>query len=131
MNFTHPNYATGVPDLAAPFGEVSKDTSYTIKPSESGKRFTNEGALGGIVFTLPAIAPGRIFEFVVVEDQSLTVATAEATGNMIAPDTVVGVSVAFASVGDKVGGVLQVESNKDGTKWITKKLSSNALTITT
>lgn len=42
---------------------VNKTTDYTITADDSGKIFTNEGASGAVVFTLPAAAAGLYYGF--------------------------------------------------------------------
>lgn len=59
---------------AFPSPIVAKTDDYTIKGHESGKCFSNAGASGAVVFTLPTPWVGAQFHFVkVVQDQDLTI----------------------------------------------------------
>jgi len=57
----------------------AKTADYTIKAGDFGAVFTNEGATGAVIFTLPAAASttrGAWVEVFVTDAQNVTVATA-------------------------------------------------------
>lgn len=68
--------------LLAPIGSrswpIAKTANYTISAFESGKTFTNDGATGIVVFSLPAASPGLEFTFVVRANQHLRIDPATA-----------------------------------------------------
>lgn len=108
--------------------EVAKTADYTVDDSDSGTLFTNTGALGAVIFTLPAIEAGLYFEFLAVADFGLTVASAEGD-NMVTSNDASADSVGFVTGGDIIGGRVAIASNMAGTKWYVTKLSDNAMTI--
>ena len=65
----------GRADAGAAFKEVvAKTAAYTIKDYETGKCFSNAGATGSVVLTLPTPKAGFWFQFVkVVPDQILSI----------------------------------------------------------
>jgi hypothetical protein len=103
----------------APMNVVAKTANYTILPTDkNGTLFTNRGAVGAIVFTLPApsaVPSGTWFHFLGIADQTITVATATV-------DTLIGFndadldSVGIATAGDLIGVLLKLVC--DGTSWI-------------
>jgi hypothetical protein len=108
--------------------EVAKTADYVVTVADSGTEFTNTGAVAPVNFTLPTLATGLKYKFRVYADQTLTV-TAAVAGTVIAPNDITADSVAFATGGDKIGGVFLVRSNQAATKWIVEKPCSNAMTI--
>ena len=109
--------------------EVAKTANYTILPSDNGKLFTNTGASGAVTLTLPALAPGYKFGFFVVANQNLTVSSAAGNDIVVFNDAAAS-TLAFSTTNEKIGGMLVVESNLDGTKWYASKPCSNTLTVT-
>lgn len=109
--------------------EVAKTADYTVVAADNGTTFTNTGAAGAVVFTLPALAPGLAFEFRVVADQNVTVASV-AGDDMIVFNDAAADSVAFSTAGQKIGGGVLVFSNAAGTKWYVRNASAGANTIT-
>lgn len=92
---------------------VPKAASYTlIAPMDSaGTTFTNKGAVGAIVFTLPAAIRallGYHYRFRVVADQTITVAPPVADTALALNDTAAD-SVALSTGGQKLGGVIEAE----------------------
>lgn len=115
--------------------EVAKTSAYTVGSTtsallESGTLYTNTGAVGSVTFTLPTLAAGLVYHFLVVADQTIVVASA-AGDDMVVPNDAAADSVSFATAGDKIGGLVTVASNAAGTKWIVTKPCSNAMTIVT
>jgi hypothetical protein len=109
--------------------EVAKTGDYTLKVSDSGSLFTNTGASGAVDFTLPAILPGLVYEFLVVADDTVTVTSNEGS-NIVAFNNPAASSLAFSTSSQKVGGHLLVFSNVAGTLWYVSDLSpDNAITV--
>ena len=125
---THGNYGTGIPDFDSPLAEVPKTASYTVLPSDNGTRFTNTGASGAVTFTLPKLAPGYVFEFLVAANQNVTITSNEGS-NIMTSNNASASSLAFSSAGDLIGGFVRLETNIAGTKWYVKVLCKNAFTI--
>lgn len=111
--------------------ETAKTADYTVLSTDYGVLFTNTGAAGAVIFTLPTLAAGAgPFGFLVVADQTVTVASA-AGDDMVTVNDASADSVAFSTAGDKIGGFVVVYANAAGTKWYVEKRSSNAMTIAT
>lgn len=108
--------------------EVPKTGNYGVLATDNNSLFTNTGAVGSVIFTLPARAAGLQYTFFVVADQSLSVASA-AGSDMVTSNNASASSVGFATGGDKIGGCVRVTCNAAATKWYVEKLSPNALTI--
>lgn len=109
--------------------ELAKTADYAVTAADAGTLLTNTGAVGAVIFTLPALAAGLgPFEFLAVADQSLSVASAAGNDIVTANDAQAS-SVGFATGGDKIGGRLRIVANAAGTRWYVELLSSNALTI--
>ena len=111
--------------------EVAKTSDYTILPADNQKMFTNAGALGAVVFTLPTIGVGYEFYFFVDADQNFTVKTPSNATIVVVAGSRAAYQVAFTTSSDKAGGCLRIFSNQAGTLWYVQKLCSNALTVTT
>ena len=111
-------------------GQYDKTADYTIPANAFiGALFTNAGAVGAVVITLPALAPNRVFGFRVIADQTLTVASA-AGDDMVTKNDASADSVAFSTANEKIGGGVLIESNSDGTKWLVTNISAGSNTIT-
>jgi hypothetical protein len=50
-----------------------KTNSYTINKAESSEIFTNSGAAGGFIFTLPTASEGLFFEFYVTTAKNIRI----------------------------------------------------------
>lgn len=93
-----------------------KTADYTVLEADNGTLFTNRGAGGAVVFTLPATAKkGLRYRFYVVADQSVTVTCGTADTGVAFNDAAVD-SVAFSTASKKVGASLEVIG--DGTSWL-------------
>ena len=109
--------------------EVAKTANYTIVSGDNGKLFTNLGAAGTVIFTLPALAVGPFkFGFLVVADFTVQISSAEGA-NIVAFNNASANSLAFSTGGAKIGGHLEFFSNADGTKWYVKVRSTNTITV--
>lgn len=110
---------------------VPKTEAYTLTASDNGTLFTTSGATGGVTFTLPDIAVGLQFEFLNLEDQDMTVASAEGD-NMVVIDDAEADSIAFSTASEKVGARVLVESIYDGStlRWVCENKSIGAHTVT-
>lgn len=53
--------------------QVAKTANYTLVDSDHGKLFTNAGAGGAVIFTLPTAKAGTFFRFLRVAAQDVTV----------------------------------------------------------
>jgi hypothetical protein len=96
---------------------IAMTASYQLTPGDVGGFFTNRGAGGAIIFTLPAIADvpaGASFEFYVVADQDLTVGGV--AGSLFTKNDVAANSVKYGTTSEKLGGYFRIRS--DGTSWL-------------
>lgn len=97
---------------------AAKTADYTVTTLDNNTLFTNKGAAGAVIFTLPATALlGLRYGFYVAADQSLTV-TAGTADTLIVFNDAAADSVGFATAGDKVGGYLEVIG--DGALWMVR-----------
>lgn len=117
----------GVFDLY--LNEVAKTADYTILPADNGTLFTNAGAAGAVVFTLPAIAKGYFLGFFVVANQNVTVASAGSNDNIVVINDAAADSVAFSTNNEKIGGYVELFTSLAGDKWYVRKYCSNTLTV--
>lgn len=98
---------------------IAKTASYTLKfmqPDRPGTRYTNRGAGGAVVFTLPAPSPalnGVFYEFLGVADQTFTVSAG--TGKGVAFNNATCASLACSTAGQKIGALIRAHC--DGTSW--------------
>ncbi len=113
---------------------VAKTADYTIVSplatdgtgDASGTIFTNRGATGAVVLTLPApilALTGLFYDVVGIAAQSITVATATADTLIVTNDTAAD-SLAIATASDKIGAAMRFIC--DGTSWIGFGLSTGA-----
>lgn len=108
------------PGLAQHFKRVvAKTADYTVTAADNDTVFTNQGAAGAIVFTLPTLARGLHYSFFVEADQSITV-TAAAADTIVTHNDAAADSVAFSTASRKLGASLEVWANADATKWLTR-----------
>jgi hypothetical protein len=114
----------------AAFGmrEVAKAASYTVLPTDNGTRFTTLGAVGAIVFTLPALAPGLRFQFLNLVAQDMTITSAAGNDIFVFNDLAAS-SIAFTTSMEEIGANVIVYSNEAGTAWYVDQLCKNALTV--
>ena len=95
---------------------VNKTAAYTCTRADSGTHFTQSG--GPVVFTLPAVATSAGCEYwfasVAGVNDDLTV-TAPA-GTLVAFNNLGATSIAFATNGLILGGIIHVVCN--GSKWM-------------
>lgn len=105
-----------IPD---PLNVSAKTADYTIKPSDPcGTLFTNRGAAGAVVFTLPgptAVPSGTFYLFVGIADQNVTVA-AGTVDTLVTKNDAAADSIAMSTSGEKIGGTMLFFT--DGTAWI-------------
>src|SRR3990167_5933595 len=97
----------------------AKTASYTVKPEDLGKLFTNRGAGGSVTFTLPTTAEVfsgwwcEFFTAVLAQNVIIAAGTADkmVTFNDIAAD-----SVALSTASERAGAGVRVVH--DGTGWV-------------
>ena len=95
---------------------VAKTADYTVLEADNNTLFTNRGAGGAVVFTLPATAKkGLRYGFFVAADQSVTV-TAGTAGTAVAFNDAAANSVAYSTSSEKIGAMIEVIG--DGTGWL-------------
>ncbi len=97
---------------------VAKTANYTVTTADNDTYFTNRGASGTVVFTLPATPyKGLRYCFHAVAGQTLTVA-AGTNGTMIAMNDAAANSISFSTANEIIGGSVEVLG--DGTSWLTQ-----------
>lgn len=95
---------------------IAKTADYTVTENDNGTLFTNRGATGAVIFTLPATAEkGLRYGFYVVADQNVTV-TAGTADTMVVFNDATADSVAFSTASKKIGAYVEVYG--DGTGWL-------------
>lgn len=98
----------------------AKTADYTIVTGTdaSGTVFTNRGAAGAVIFTLPAPAQaiaGVFYEFLAVAAQNVTVKTAT-VDTLITFNDLTADSITLSTAGEIIGGAIRLIC--DGTSWI-------------
>lgn len=96
---------------------VAKTADYTVTAADNNTIFTNQGAVGAVVFTLPTIAKGLRYRFFVEADQNVTVASVVSDTLVVFNDAAAD-SIAFSTSSEKIGGSIEVIANADATKWL-------------
>lgn len=96
---------------------VAKTSDYTVTAADNGTLFTNGGASGAVVFTLPTIAKGLRYRFFVEADQNVTV-TAGTADTLVVFNDAAADSIAFSTSSEKIGGSVEVVANAAATKWL-------------
>lgn len=100
----------------------AKTASFTldVPGTPAGAVFTNAGATGAVVMTLPQLAPnnewdGYWVEFQGIADQSITIACA--AGKAITFNNAAATSLAASTGGQKIGAVLRARWDAGQSKW--------------
>lgn len=104
--------------LSGPY--VPKTADYTIVTGTdpSGTVFTNRGATGTVIFTLPAPSQGiagTVYHFLGIADYTVTVKTATAD-TLITKNDLTADSLSFQTAGELIGA--RMSAVCDGTSWI-------------
>jgi len=96
---------------------VAKTADYTVSEVlDNNVLFTNGGAAGAVVFTLPATAKkGLRYGFYVAANQTVTV-TAGTADTLIAVNDIAADSIAFSTANEKTGSFVEILG--DGAKWM-------------
>ena len=111
--------------------EIAKASDYAILAGYNGSLFTNAGASGTVVFTLPAIQPNLRFGFYVVADYRVDIRVPTADlGKVVAFNSASADGVSFQTAGQSLGGGMILQSNLAGTLWYAFNMSAGAHTIT-
>lgn len=108
---------------------VPKTASFTadLNAFPSGTRYTNAGAAGAIVCTLPTPATGigswngHTVELHGMADQSITLATA--AGKTVTFNNAAATSVAASTAGQKIGALIRAVWNATSGKWMVSGLA--------
>jgi hypothetical protein len=98
---------------------VAKTADYTIDPAvdPSGTVFTNRGAAGAVVFTLPAARAalaGFVYTFKVHANQNVTVAS-NPVDTLVTLNDAAADSLAASTTNEKIGA--EIRAFCDGTSW--------------
>lgn len=110
------------------FGPIAKTGNYTVLAADSGYLFTNTGAAGAVIFTLPTtIAAGFRARFQVTADQNVTVAAP--ANKLITFNNLAATSVAFSTAGNRIGAGVEIIANEDATKYIAIPSGANTMTV--
>lgn len=110
-----------------PFSVVAKTANYTLTAADVGKCFTNTGAAGAVVFTLPTAAPGYVFEFFVTANQTVTITAP--SGKLIAFNNAAATSAAWSTSNEKIGQSARVIMNDAGDKYMLFPAGGGTVTI--
>ena len=104
----------------------AKTANYTILEGESGTVFTNGGAGGEVVFTLPTPASGLFYYVIAVAAQNVVVKPPTADTMMCFND-IAADQIAFNTANEIVGGGFMFTA-LDGTNWSCQELIHDAQT---
>lgn len=112
--------------LLAPRGVYRKSTNYTVTAADNGLLFI---ATGAATFTLPTKANGLAFRITQTVDSDLTIS---GSSDLIHKGSAAASSVAFSTVGQKIGSQVLVECVYTGTgtlKWPVTNLGGTTATV--
>lgn len=110
LGVAKPNPAGGWLDI------VAKTANYVVTYADNNTLFTNRGASGAVVFTLPALPLKSLrYGFYVAANQDVTVNSA-AVNQIVAFNDVDADGIAFTTSGEKAGTF--IEFIGDGTQWL-------------
>lgn len=96
---------------------VAKTADYTVLAADNDTIFTNKGASGAVIFTLPTLARGLHYRFICEAAQNVTV-TAAAADTIVTHNDLAADSVALSTANRQIGGSVEVFANSDATKWL-------------
>ena len=97
---------------------IAKTADYTVvAATDNNAIFTNQGASGAVIFTLPAIARGLKFTFYSEAAQNITI-TAGTADTIVTHNDLAADSIALSTSNRQIGGSVTVVANADGTKWL-------------
>lgn len=98
---------------------AAKTSAYPVVAADSGKIFTNRGAVGSVTFTLPTPAAGLngvdVTIMAVVAAQNVVIA-AQTAGSLIAFNDVAADSVTISTTSEIIGAAMRCIC--DGTSWL-------------
>lgn len=100
---------------------AAKTANYTIVANDSGTMFTNTAAAGSVQFTLPTVAAGLWYDFVVSAAQTVTVISGSGSPNISGPAltgstrTVNGAAAQFTS--------FRIRASAGGSSWYITDIS--------
>jgi arginine/ornithine N-succinyltransferase beta subunit len=97
-------------------GYAAKTADHTVLESENGTTFTNRGAVGAVVLTLPAPFAGGKYRALVHAAQNFSFATATADTFVLDND-----ATGDSLLCSRIGGCIDVEC--DGTSWFGRVLA--------
>jgi len=109
----------------------AKTASYSVRPEDIGKIFTNRGAGGAVTFTLPTvstIAAGWWCEFFVVADQNVVIASQGSSDNIVTFNDAGADSITISTAGEIIGASVRVIW--DGTSWLAQLMVHETQTPT-
>lgn len=122
-------FAKGVMRPRGRFDVAAKTADYTITDADDGKLFTNRGAAGAVIFTLPAVTAARkgmTVYFFVVADQNVTI---NATANeMVTFNDLDADGIAFSTATELIGAAVMAVC--DGTSWLMFLMTQETQTVT-
>lgn len=90
-----------------------------------GTIFTNRGAAGPVIFTLPAPTAGQYYFFAGVVAQTMTITAGSAIAVTI--NNAAATSISFSTAGQQIGSFAVAIA--DGTQWLLVNLSNNSATV--
>lgn len=104
---------------------IAKTADYTVTEFDNDTIFTNKGASGAVVFTLPATAKkGLRYGFYIAAAQTVTI-TAGTADTLIANNDIAADSIAFSTANEKIGTYVEVFG--DGALWMTQVHLANVV----
>lgn len=106
---------------------VTGDT--TVTAADNGTLFIVSGSSGATIFTLPTFEAGLTFEFLQLDDQNMTIASASSSDNIVGKNDVAADSIAFSTMSEKLGAHVRLRSLEVSAKWMTDLLCSCTATM--
>jgi hypothetical protein len=110
---------------------AAKTADYTITAADSSKFFTNRGATGTVIFTVPTVTSafdGVWFQVAAVVAAQVITISAQTAGQLIVFNDAAANTISLQTSGEIIGGGFYVYC--DGTSWIVLAQVYEAQTVT-
>jgi hypothetical protein len=116
----------GVPIIQPP---IAKTADYALGAKDAGGFFTNRGATGTVIFSLPGpttVPAGTFYDFYGMVAYTLTISAV--TALMVTFNNAAATSISFQTSSELIGGGARLVN--DGTSWLAILLVGEAQTVT-
>lgn len=100
----------------------------TVTAAMNGTRFVSSGGSGS-AYTLPTPTDGLTYEFLNVDDQTMSIASAGSADDILTVNDAGADSLTFSTGSSLIGAYVRLRYSGVMAKWVVEKLCSNTMTI--